>query len=210
MANFIGHGLTIEDAFNAALEAAKAQVKPVADNLVFIKLNSVTTYYGGLVEMPGGCIKSVEVTVTPHAPAGGAAAALLPTENAHLVLSLQVIPDTVYANLMPPLRRPQPHKIGLILTVANIGGAPYVGQSQNNAVTTFYILQGRTTIWEYPKIVMPVVTPVRIEPGQSLSYAATWEMSDAVDFVGADLHAVARFTPSGDSAIHAITVKPAF
>lgn len=84
--------------------------------------------------------------------------------------------------------------------------AAFVGQSMDSALARFGVLRGRTPIWNWPEIVSQVVTPVRIEPGQSLTFMARWEMPDAVDLVGANLTAVGRFMPSLQAAIHAIVI----
>jgi len=129
---------------------------------------------------------------------------------ADLVLKFEVVPDIVYANFMPPMRRPQPYKIGMILTVTNAGNADFNGSSPNTGIVRFSVLRGRTTIWESPEMVGNVVLPVVIKASAAQTYTASWEMPDAVDFVGADLHAVAIFTPTGDSAMSPIQVKQVF
>jgi hypothetical protein len=73
---------------------------------------------------------------------------------ATLVFKLEVLPDKIVADLMPPVRRPQKHRIGLILTVANVGGGTYEGTSPDSAVLRFAVLRDAVEIWKSPEIVL--------------------------------------------------------
>jgi hypothetical protein len=172
-----------------------------------LNIDSTSVLYGGIV----GHVGTRVVTVSfPQAAATFAADAAKAAPKAQLSLKLEVIPDVIYANLMPPVRRPQPHKVGILFTVTNTGTADYTGQSPDTAVARFSVLRGRTTIWEWPEFAGQVITNVTIKPGDSRSFTASWDMADALDFVNADLHVVARFVPSGDSAMREIEIKPVF
>ncbi|MFO0835805.1 MAG: hypothetical protein U0638_12600 [Phycisphaerales bacterium] len=204
---YTGSGDTFESAFEAAAEAAfKARTKPAnPDEMFLVKVESMSAIYGTIVGYAGQ--RQVEVSldaqsdhVNEFVAAGAAPGA------AKLVLKLDVMPDHVTVDLEPPVRRPQPHQIGLVLTVHNIGSAAFVGQSMDSALARFGVMRSYTPIWSWPEIVNQVVTPVRIEPGQSLTFMARWQMPDAVDLVGADLTAVGRFMPTLQAAHHAIVI----
>lgn len=176
-----------------------------------VHLESIEVLYGGFVGHIGTRVVTVSLaqinvganrTLALAGEGGGSAAPVLS-------LSLEVIPDQIYANLMPPIRRPQPHKFAIALTVTNTGTAAYHGTSPDAALARFAVLDGRTEIWKWPDIVSQVVTNVKIDPGQSVVYNAVWEMNDAVKFVGADLTVVGRFVPNRASAMHSVEVKTA-
>jgi len=204
---YTGSGDTFESAFEAAADAAfKARTKPAnPDEMFLVKVESMSAIYGGFVGYTGQ--RQVEVSLDAQSdhvhPLNATGAA---PGTAKLVLKLDVLPDHVTVDLMPPVRRPQPHQIGMVLTVHNVGDAAFVGQSMDSSLARFAVAQRGVPIWNWPEIVNQVVTPVRIEPGQSLTFMARWEMPDAVDLVGADLMAVGRFMPSLQAAMHAIVI----
>jgi hypothetical protein len=205
---FTGFGDTLEEALTAAATAALKEWKPKGpDDMATLSVDSTSVLYGGIAGHVGTRVVTVSL---PLAAASLAAGAVKAAPKAQLSLKLEVIPDVIYANLMPPVRRPQPHKVGLLFTVTNTGTADYIGQSPDTAVARFSILRGRTTIWEWPQFAGQVITNVTIKPGDSRSFTASWEMADALEFLHADLHAVARFVPSGDSAMREIQIKPVF
>jgi len=133
---FTGHGSTFEEAFAAAARTALENWKPVGpDDLAIVHAASMAALYGGFVGFSGTRVVEVELggsgPVTRVAAAGGAGGQVAPA--AKLALKFDVLPDVITANLMPPVRRPQPHRIGMVLTVSNIGAAPYTGQSPDSA-----------------------------------------------------------------------------
>ncbi|MFI5299296.1 MAG: hypothetical protein ACHREM_14470 [Polyangiales bacterium] len=200
---FTGYGATVEDAIDAATKAALATWKPAGpDDQVAVRLRSLDMLYGGIVGHTGTRVARVALAgrIGLNAVAGVA----------ELSLKLEVFPDVITVNLMPPVRHPQPHKVGLVLSVSNTGDVDYQGQSMTTELVHFSILKGRTTIWESPKRVGDKVTPVTLRPRESRAFSATWDVDDAVPLFGSDLHAVARFVPTGASAVTAIAVRAAF
>jgi len=201
---FTGYGGSLEEAISAAGEEALKSWKPAGpDDMLRLEIGSMSLLYGGIVGHTGTRVANVSL-------AGRLVAALAGPSKAELSLKLTVVPEVVYANLMPPIRRPQPYKIHMLLLVTNNGTADYEGQSPDTAVARFAILRGRTVIWKWPEFAGQVVTPLKIRPSESLPFTAEWEMADAIDFANAELHAVARFVPSGDSAMQEIEVRPVF
>jgi len=201
---FTGYGETFEAALTAATDAAMKSWKPAGpDDMARVSIESTDVLYGGIIGYVGTRVVTVSIT--------GQIARMTAAEAVpHLSLKLDVSPDPVYANLMPPVRRPQPHKIAMVLTVSNTGNAKYSGQSPNSAFARFEVTRGRTVIWQAPEIVTQAITPIAIDPGESRTFPAEWQMLDAVEWVQADLHIAARFVPSGESAIHVIRVQPTF
>lgn len=164
---FKGYGPTIDHAVTAAAEAALKEWKSRGpDDMAVIKLDEVQVLYGGFVGHIGTRVATVSIdgqvasTTLAASAAGGAA----PTA-AQLSLKLDVLPDVIYANLMPPVRRLQPHKINFLLSVSNTGNADFSGQSPDSGVVRFSVLRGRTSIWQWPEITNPVITPVKIRVG---------------------------------------------
>jgi hypothetical protein len=205
---FCGYGSTLDQALTAASEQAIKSWKPAGpDDMARLKVESLNVLYGGIIGHVGTRVACLSIA----GGAGGASTLSAAPAKAELTLKLEVLPDVIYANLMPPVRHPQPHNVVLMLTVANIGKADFQGQSPDSAVARFSVLKGRTTIWNGP-LALPVLTSVTIHPGESKTYAAIWDVKDVADpqLVDADLHAVALFVPSGDSAIHRIQIKPVF
>lgn len=203
-----GHGSTFEAAFEAATERALAGVDMAgADMMSVVRVTAMEALYGGIAGHMGTRVVEVAVDVPGIHPLMGGDAA---EAGELLALKLQVVPSTLWANLMPPVRRPQPMQVGFILTVTNVGRETFKGEASDSAVATFAVLRGRTTIWQGPQITMPVITPVAIEPGQAVTYGIVWDVDDVVDLLRADLTAVARFVPTGDTVHEKVEVKAAF
>jgi len=201
--DFVGYGSTVDEAIDAASKEAIATWKPAgSDDQATVNINNLRLLFGGIVGHVGTRVASVSLAtpVALQTLAGKAA----------LTLKLEAHPDELYADLMPPVRRPQPHKVALILTVTNTGSSDYGGTSPDTAVTRFSILKNRTTIWQYPHAAGDVVTKIQLRPNESRSFTAIWEIDDVVPLVNAELHAVARFVPSGASAMASVHIRPAF
>lgn len=210
---FTGYGGTLDEAVTAAAtEAVKSWTPAGPDDMVRVQIDSLGLLYGGIIGHVGTRVATVSLAGRSMPAAGGVAAKKAATMSM-LSLKLDVMPDLVYVNLMPPIPHPrpaQPTKIAMLLTVTNSGAVDFKGDSPNTDVAQFTVLHGRTTIWTWPTLVGHVVIPVTIRPHESLSFKAEWDMPDAGLFVNADLHAVGRFTPTGDSAMHRIRVKAVF
>lgn len=201
---FTGYGGTVEEALGAAAtDAAKAWEPAGPDDMVRVQLESIGVLYGGIVGHTGTRVATVSLAERAGVAASAAAGPAMS-------LRLDVFPEITYADLMPPVRRPQPRKIGFVFMVTNSGNGVFEGQSTDAIVARFSVLHGRTEIWHFPESAATVVTPVVLRPGETKTFTASWEMPDATNLVDADLHVVARFVPSGTSAMQKIRVKAAF
>ena len=219
---FTGYGDTIEQALTAAADEALKSWRPAGpDDMARVEFKSLTALYGGIVGHVG--TRVVVVDLVGNRQGAGLAAAGVAAPQPELSLKLEVLPDEVWVNLMPPVTRPQSRKVAFQLTVSNTGTADFQGQSPDSAIVRFSVLKGRTTIWNFPEFAGQVVTPITIRPGESRTFGTTWEIGrrnagpqpfptspDAVDYVDADLHAVALFVPTRASALAKIQVKAAF
>jgi hypothetical protein len=207
MSQFTGWGRTLDEAVDAATKDVLEQWKPAGpDDMIQLHVDSIGVMYGGIV----GHVGTRAVTVS--LPGKVKTTTLDGTKSASLVLALDVIPDPVWVNLMPGRghRPPQPRKIGLLLTVKNVGEADFDDTCPNSAVAHFSVLKGRTEIWHWPENVLQVITPVKLRPGEAKTYKTEWEVEDATPFVGAELHAAARFVPFGQWAMRDIHIMPAW
>jgi hypothetical protein len=197
---YTGYGKNIEEALGAAADSAIQSWKPsFPDQIATVKFESLRLLYGGIVGHNGTHVAEVSLDFPKRN--------LKTVTGSKLSLKFDVLPSTIYANLMPPIRRPQPHKVGLLLSISNVGDLDYSGTSPDTAMVRFTILRGRTEIWRWPDVAGQVVTPIKIGPSETRTFSATWEIADVVDLVGADLHAGARFVSSGDSAMQKVTVS---
>ena len=205
MSTFKGTGHTVEEAIKAASEEALKSWKPKGmDDMARIHIESLDVIYGGFI----GHMGTREATVSLQGMGDLVNAAA--TKQPHLITKLDVSPDTIWANMMPPVRRPQPTKVSFVFAVTNNGGADFVGQNNDSGVAHFAVLRGRQQIWEWPTVVNQVITPVKIRVGETLTFTAIWDVADIVEFINADLHVVARFVPGNVSAVKDIQVKAAF
>jgi hypothetical protein len=115
-----------------------------------------------------------------------------------LKVSLKVDPETVYVDELPGPegpKQPQPRAIKLTLTVTNDRRTGYHGEWQDSGVVRFWVTDPLYVIWASDDLILPVVTPISLQPGESKSFAATWTMKNAAAFVGRKLTAHGVFLP---------------
>ncbi len=210
---FLGYRGTIEEAFSAAAsEAIKSFKSRGPDDMARVELKAVRAVYGGIIGYGGQreALVNLDAMGDFTLPKTGLLDEASTPPQPRLALKLDVFPDSVYANLMPLVRKPQPHSIGIFLTVTNAGNADFNGSSPDAAIVRFSVLMGRTTIWQRPEEAAQRVTPITLRPADARVYSATWDMPDALELVHRDIHVVARFVPSGASAIHDIKIIPVY
>jgi hypothetical protein len=215
---YTGFGSTIEEAVSAAAGAAADAWKPLGlDDQVELKLEDVGILYGGIVGHTGTRVARVSLPeviaarLASHSAVNAATgSSVQPGIQLLLTLKLDVHPEVTWVNMMPPVRQPQPKDIALVFSVCNPTSKDYEGTSMDSAIARFEVYDGPRKIWSFPESVLDVVTPVHLRPKEVKTFTAKWHVDDVVALAHADLHAVARFVPTGDTAHAPIAFKSAF
>lgn len=211
---------SFEDAFQKAAEAALRELprSHVADGLAIISVVGSGALYGGLIGYSG--TRFVTVRATQDGTPGTAKMAdfvaapghTAPSEKSpvsQLTLKLEVNPSTIYVNKQPGTPdRPQPKDVNIKLMVTNWTRTDYHHLHPNSRVFRMWALNGRTTLWSFPELILDVLTDASIAAGRSRTYSAVWRIADARTLLeNQGISVGARFEPTGQAASAEVPVK---
>ena len=211
--------ISFDQAFSRASNDAlgKLPSSPVVDGLAIVRVVETGALYGGIVgfghhvfvrvsasQDSGGTTKAADSPATVLGKSSG-------TEP-KLELTLTADPSTLYANMMPggSINHPQPRHVALTLVVKNPSRTDFTTLHKDSGIVRWSVLNGRSTIWSFPDIVLDVLTKVEIPAGMTQTWSTVWHVDDVRRLLkNQGILAVAIFAPTGQHAKAEISIKMA-
>jgi hypothetical protein len=131
------------------------------------------------------------------------------TDN-RLKAELSVEPPEIWINRQPPQTdEPQPKEVRLTMTVTNTSRSTFSTVNNDSCIFRFWIVKDRTEVWHSEQVCLDVLTPITINPGESISGSDVWYIADARDLELGDYTAFGEFIPTGLQAENTIRVDEA-
>lgn len=122
----------------------------------------------------------------------------------YLKIALSLEPSEIYVNRMPKVPdRPQPHQVAFLMKVLNPMKHNFDAMYPNSGLLEV-LVQDDTgkPLFQYPEIVLPVMTDASVAPGKTRLFSAVWNIDDARALLlsnqtSKSLDVIARFAPTG-------------